>query len=65
MNENTDCRAPWKVRYAAKSDAIRNIKDMKVNKHENRKVANTLCAYPCGDHWHVGHDKLKRRPMAS
>ena len=60
-----DCREPWKVRYVVKSDAIRNIQDIKRNKHENRKVANRLGAYPCGDHWHIGHNRYKRMPMAN
>ena len=64
MNENTDCRTPHKFRYYSKPDASFALAKFKRNKVENKKVANRMSVYPCGDHWHIGHDKYKRMPMS-
>ena len=65
MNQNADCRTPTKFRYYSRDDAVFAMKDFKRGKCENRKVANRMCVYPCGNHWHIGHDKYKRVPMTT
>ena len=64
MIQNSNCRTPTKFRYYSKDDAVFAMKKFKRDKCENRKVANRMSAYPCGDHWHIGHSKYKRRPMS-
>ena len=65
MNERPECRSPWKIPYRCRADALAHVADLKLNKRGNKKLLNRLCAYPCVDHWHVGHDRYKRVPMES
>jgi len=47
-----ECPTPWKERHT-KAKAIKHLVDLKRNK--SRRDPRPMNAYPCGDHWHVGH----------
>lgn len=61
----TRCRYPGKVRFPDEPAAVRTLKSMKASGKENKKLLNRLHAYLCpdGDHWHIGHDHLKRTKL--
>lgn len=53
----------WKRRYpdwlTAEGEAVRLMDDLRAAKLKRLK-GGTVWAYPCGDHYHIGHQPLWR-----
>ncbi len=46
------CPHPEKIRYATRSVAVMAAQVMR----REKGASVDLRSYPCGDHWHIGHD---------
>lgn len=46
------CQWPEKIRHATKAAAQGAIAALEAD----GKGSPDMTAYPCGDHWHIGHD---------
>lgn len=51
------CPTPWKIRWLNEAEARHQLRHTKATSPENKKLRKLLSVYPCGDHWHVGHDR--------
>lgn len=46
------CKSPQKIRHANREAALGAIRKL----YKAGRGNPDYSAYPCGDHWHVGHD---------
>lgn len=48
----TECKWPEKRRHETKADAKKAIR----SRMAYSRGSIDMVAYPCGDHWHIGHN---------
>lgn len=49
------CRWPEKAKHATRDDAVKAIASL----YRHGRGNPDYVAYPCGDHWHIGHNRKR------
>lgn len=58
MIASEPCRRPDKRRHATAASARKHLAYLRRRSAEGGRYADNLSVYRCGDHWHVGRERV-------